>query len=437
VIMAAMSYLSDYAGIVAILVMFVLMILSVPVFVATGVAALIGFSLVRDGDQVLRDLSDIIWSSANIYELVAIPLFIFTGLLMQQIGAGADLFDVTKAWVGSIRNSLGVATILACGIFAAICGSSIATAATVGIVAIPLLRADDYSQSQAGGFVAGGGTLGIIVPPSVPMILYGVTTETSIGKLFLAGIVPGIIMMTLFVVYVVLSKPAIRRSHAVPLVERLRVTRRGLPVLLLPVIIISSIYAGFFTPTETGALAIAYVVLVGLIQRRLHIRHFTTAAGEATKTACMLFMLVVFGEYLAHLLTFVQLPNDVTNFISARSAGPLMTVTLMMIGYLILGSFLETAAMLLVSVPLFFPISASISMDPIVFGVFVCIAMEISQIHPPIGVNLFTIHGISRIPLTQLAKGTAPFLMIQTAMLYVIYYIPQLSLWLPYHAFNR
>jgi C4-dicarboxylate transporter, DctM subunit len=434
---ALMDYLGDHAGIVAIFVMFVLMALSVPVFVATGLAALVGFALVRDSDQVVRDLSDIVWSSANIYELVSIPLFIFTGLLMQRIGAGEDLFNVTKVWVGSVRNSLGVATILACGIFAAICGSSIATAATVGIVAIPLLRADDYSQSQAGGFVAGGGTLGVIVPPSVPMILYGVTTETSIGKLFLAGILPGIIMMTLFVVYVALSKPTIRRSHVVPLAERLKVTRRGMPVLLLPVIIISSIYAGFFTPTEVGALAVLYVVVIGLLQRRITVRQFFAAGGEATKTSCMLFMLVIFGEYLAHLLTFVQLPNDITDLINAWSSGPLMTVTLMMLGYLILGSFLETAAMLLVSVPLFFPISASIGMDPVVFGVFVCIAMEISQIHPPIGVNLFTIHGISRIPLIQLAKGTAPFLMIQTAMLYVIYYVPQLSLWLPDHAFSR
>ena len=432
-----MDLLSDHAGLVSIILMFVLMVLSVPVFVATGFAAMAGFLLIREPAQVLHDLSDIVWESAAIYELVALPLFIFTGLLMQRIGAGRDLFEVTKAWVGSVRNSLGVATILACGIFAAICGSSIATAATVGIVAIPLLRKDGYTQSQSGGFVAGGGTLGIIVPPSIPMILYGVLTETSIGKLFLAGVLPGILMMTLFIMYVLLSRPTIRVTHNITAQERLAITLRGLPVLMLPVIVISAIYTGLFTPTEVAALAILYVIVVGVAQRRLTLKVFFEAGSEATRTGSMLFMLIVFGEYLAHFLTYVQLPNAITSFIIEWSAGSLMTVTLLMFGYLILGSFLETAAMLLVSVPLFFPVSAAIGMDPVVFGVFVCVAMEISQIHPPIGVNLFTIHGISKIPLWQLAKGTLPFLLIETVMLYVIYLFPGLSLWLPHHAMAR
>jgi C4-dicarboxylate transporter, DctM subunit len=432
-----MEFLSDHAGLIAILLMFTLMLLSVPVFVATGVGALIGFLLIRDPDQAVHDMGDIVWAGAAIYELVALPLFIFTGLLMQRIGAGEDLFNVTRAWVGASRNSLGVATILACGIFAAICGSSIATAATVGIVAIPLLLGDRYTEAQAGGFVAGGGTLGIIVPPSIPMILYGVLTETSIGRLFLAGIVPGLIMMTLFIIYVLFSRPIIRRSHDMSFAKKLAITWHGLPVLLLPVIIIGSIYAGLFTPTEVAALAILYVVIVGALQRRLTVRIFFEAGAEATKTGSMLFMLIVFGEYLSHFLTYVELPKSVAAFITMWSWGPLMTVTLMMLGYLVLGSFLETAAMLLVSVPLFFPIAHTIGMDPVVFGVFVCIAMEISQIHPPIGVNLFTIHGISKIPLLQLAKGTLPFLLIETAMLYVIYFVPELSLWLPRQAMGH
>jgi C4-dicarboxylate transporter DctM subunit len=432
-----MNWLSSYAGLIAIVTMFLLMLLSVPVFVSTGLGSLLGFLLVRDPAQVLRDMGDIVWSGSAVYELAALPLFIFTGLLMQRIGAGQDLFDVTRAWVGGVRNSLGVATILACGIFAAICGSSIATAATVGIVAIPLLLDDRYTPAQSGGFVAGGGTLGIIVPPSVPMILYGVLTETSIGRLFLAGIIPGLVMMALFVSYVLFSRPVIRTGHELKFSDKIAKTRRGLPVLLLPVIIIGSIYAGIFTPTEVAALAILYVVVVGVLQRRLTLRMFFAAGAEASKTGSMLFMLIVFGEYLSHFLTYVEVPKAVTATIIKWSTGPLMTVTLMMLGYLVLGSFLETAAMLLVSVPLFFPISQSIGMDSVVFGVFVCVAMEISQIHPPIGVNLFTIHGISKIPLLDLAKGTLPFLLIETCMLYVIYLAPQLSLWLPHQAMGH
>jgi C4-dicarboxylate transporter DctM subunit len=435
--MSMVGQLGDYAGLIAIALMFVLMLLSVPVFVATAVGAFVGFLLVRDPSQAARDLGDLIWSAASVYELAALPLFIFTGLLMQRIGAGHDLFDVTRVWVGGIRNALGVATIFACGIFAAICGSSIATAATVGIVAIPMLLEDRYTRSQAGGFVAGGGTLGIIVPPSVPMILYGVLTETSIGRLFLAGILPGLLLMTSFVVYVLVSRPIVRRPHHYPLSEEIAVTRRGMPVLALPAIIIGSIYAGIFTPTETAALAIVYVVVIGVIRKRLSLRAFFETGAEATKTASMLFMLIVFGEYLSHFLTFVELPKTMTATIMKWSSGSLMTVTLMILGYLVLGSFLETAAMLLVSVPLFFPLAKSLQIDPVVFGVFVCVAMEISQIHPPIGVNLFTIHGISKIPLIELAKGALPFLIIETAMLYVIYFFPELSLWLPRQAMGH
>jgi C4-dicarboxylate transporter DctM subunit len=431
------SDVSSYSGLIAIALMFLLMLLSVPVFVATGVGAFGGFLLVRDPAQAVRDLGDLVWSAASVYELAALPLFIFTGLLMQRIGAGQDLFDVTRVWVGGIRNSLGVATIFACGIFAAICGSSIATAATVGIVAIPMLLEERYTQSQAGGFVAGGGTLGIIVPPSVPMILYGVLTETSIGRLFLAGVLPGLLLMTAFIAYVLISRPVIRRPHRYTLSEKMVVTRRGMPVLMLPAIIIGSIYAGLFTPTETAALAIVYVVAIGIVRKRLSPQAFFETGAEATKTASMLFMLIVFGEYLSHFLTFVELPKAMTATIMKWSSSPLMTVTLMILGYLVLGSFLETAAMLLVSVPLFFPLAQSLQIDPVVFGVFVCVAMEISQIHPPIGVNLFTIHGISRIPLVDLAKGSLPFLAIETAMLYLIYFVPELSLWLPRQAMGH
>lgn len=432
-----MESMGDIAGIVSIALLFLLMLLSVPVFVAMGLAAFVGFMFVNDPVQVLRTFGGIVWQSSSIFELVAIPLFIFAGLLMEKIEAGRDLFDVTKAWVGNVPNSLGVATILACGIFAAISGSSIACAATVGVVAIPLLLEEAYSKSQAGGFVAGGGTLGIIIPPSIPFILYGVITETSIGKLFMAGVFPGIVMMSLFMVYVMTSQPRIRRANSIPWKERWEITFKGLGVLLLPPAIVAAIYTGLFTATEVAALAVVYVIVLGTVQRRLTLARFLEAASAATKTTAMLFMLIVFGQYFAHFLTFEQLPQGIAAWITSFSAGPFLTLTLMILGYILLGMFLESAAMLLISVPIFFPISKSIGMDPIAFGVFACISMEIAQIHPPIGINLFTIHGISRIPLWDLAKGAFPFLVIQIAMLYAVYFFPGMSLWLPQHMMSR
>lgn len=425
-----MDFLYDYAGFVAIGLLFLLMILGVPVFVSMAMATLLAGLIVDSPDQALRNFTQIVWQGASIFELVALPLFILTGTIMQRSGAGADLFAATKAWIGHVPNSLGVATICACTIFAAISGSSIATAATVGLVAIPLLLSEGYGERRAGGFVAGGGTLGIIIPPSIPLILYGVITETSIGQLFIAGIVPGLIMATIFAAYAMASRPTMRVEHEIGWDERVAATRRGVFVLLLPVTIIASIYLGVFTPTEVGALSALYVLVLGLAQRRLDRRRILDAVKAATRTTSMLFMLIVFGQYFAHFLTFEQIPQEIASAIVSTAHGT-AAVTLMIAVYVVLGMFLESAAMLLITVPIFFPVATELGMHPLVFGIFACIAMEIAQISPPVGVNLFTIHGISRIKLGVLARGVLPFIAVQIVMLYVVYWFPGLVTWLP------
>lgn len=425
-----MEFIYEYGGYVAIVLLFVLMALSVPVFVAMGVSAFVATLLLEDPFHAFRGFIQTSWQGASIFELIALPLFILTGTIMQRTRAGQDLFSVTKAWAGSISNSMGVATITSCGIFAAISGSSIATAATVGLVAIPLLLKEGYGERRAGGFVAGGGTLGIIIPPSIPLILYGVITETSIGQLFIAGVVPGLIMMTLFTVYVMLSKPQIRIEHKMNLEERMRVTRQSLGIVLLPVTIIVAIYTGVFTPTEVGALSVLYVLALGLVQGRLDVAKVMSAARAAVATTSMLFMLIVFGQFFAHFLTFEQVPQAIAAAIIENADG-IFAITLMILAYVVLGMFLESAAMLLISIPIFFPVATQLGMDPIVFGIFAAIAMEIAQISPPIGVNLFTIHGISRIGLWTLARGALPFLLIQIGMLYLVYLLPEIVLWLP------
>ena len=245
-------------------------------------------------------------------------------------------------------NSLGVATIIACGIFAAISGSSVATAATVGLVAIPLLLEEGYGERRAGGFVAGGGTLGIVIPPSIPLILYGVITETSIGQLFIAGVVPGVIMMTLFTLYVFTSRPRVTVQRQIDFAEQMATTRRAIGVVILPVVIIVAIYTGVFTPTEVGALSVLYVTGLGLLQSRLDRTKLIAAARSATVTTSMLFMLIVFGQYFAHFLTFEQVPQSIARAIIENASG-IWAVTLMILTYIVLGMFLESAAMLLIS----------------------------------------------------------------------------------------
>ncbi|MER1966623.1 TRAP transporter large permease [Castellaniella sp. GW247-6E4] len=425
-----MDFLLDNVGFIAIFLLFLFMLLTIPVFVAMGLSAFLAAILIDDPFQTFRSFIQISWQGASIFELIAIPLFIYTGTIMQRSGAGGDLFDFTKAWVGSIPNSLGLATIIACGIFSAISGSSIACAATVGLVAIPLLRQEGYSESQAGGFVAGGGTLGIIIPPSIPLILYGVLTETSIGQLFIAGVVPGTVMLTLFGIYVLISRPTIRTRHIVPLAERIRITKRAIGIILLAPAIIIAIYMGIFTPTEVGALAVIYVTVLGFAQRRLNWEKFRDATLSAIETSCMLFMLIVFGQYFAHFLTYEQMPQIIAQSIIENASG-FLALNLMILTYLIMGMFLESAAMLLISIPIFFPVAMQIGMDPLVFGIFAVIAMEIAQISPPVGINLFTIYGISKIPLSKIAWGAAPFLLVQIGMLYAVYFLPDMATWLP------
>lgn len=424
------DFFFDYAGYISIFLLFFFMALSIPVFVSMGLAAFIAALLIEDPFHVFKNLINTSWQGASIFELVALPLFIFTGTIMQRTDAGRDLFDVTKAWAGSLPNSLGVATMIACGIFAAISGSSVATAATVGLVAIPLLLKEGYGEQRAGGFVAGGGTLGIIIPPSIPLILYGVITETSIGQLFIGGVIPGIIMLSLFTLYVYLSRPQVRVPHKISYQERLQITQRSIGVVMLPIVIIAAIYTGVFTPTEVGALSVIYVVLLGVFQKRLDYAKLKSAAVVATATTTMLMMLIVFGQYFAHFLTFEQVPQSIAKAI-IESADGVWAVTLMILAYIVLGMFLESAAMLLISIPIFFPVAQQLGMDPIAFGIFAAIAMEIAQISPPIGVNLFTIHGISKIDLWTLARGALPFLLIQIAMLYVVYFFPEIVTWLP------
>jgi C4-dicarboxylate transporter DctM subunit len=417
-------------GLLIVLVFLVLMAMSLPVFVAMGLAGFAGFVLAHGWTTALYGFTETVWQSTHVYELIAIPLFILTGTIMQQSGSGRDLYMVVNAFAGRVRNASGIATIVACGIFAAICGSSIATAATVGYVAIPALKEAGYGDTRAGGFVAAGGTLGILIPPSIPMILYGIITDTSIGQLFIAGVVPGILMMIVFAIYAWRSQP---RIEAVPVEKGQHwvLLRRSIGVILLPPVIIGAIYLGVFTPTEVGALAVLYVLALGLLQRRLTFDNIWRAVLSATRTSVMLLMLIIFGQYFAHYLTYEEVPQTIAKAIAGVPGGHFVTLSLVVLGYLVMGMFLESAAMLLISVPIFFPVAIHLGMHPLTFGIFAVMAMEIAQISPPVGINLFTIHGISRIPLEKLARGVMPFIMTQIVFLYLVYYVPEIVLWLP------
>lgn len=421
------------AAVIIALLFLIMMVIGVPVFAAMGICAFAGLAIILGPEQALTSFGTFVWEEASIFQLAAIPLFILTGTLVEASGMGANLFAAVKAWAGRIPNSLLVAVIVASTIFSAISGSSVANAAMLSLVAIPLLRQAGYPSHMNGGAIAAGGTLGILLPPSIPLIIYGILTDTSIGQLFLAGVVPGFVMAILFALYVmILARPRIQEdSRSEDITSKIRVTLQASGILLLPIFILVGIFSGIFTPTEVGAFSALYVLVLGIIQRRLTLRAVIRAARSATLTATMLLMLVVFGIVFTNYLSLEQVPQTLAAFVAGISPEPVIVFTAMVIAYLVMGMFLESGAMMILSIPIFFPVAMGIGLDPIVFGIIVIINMEMAQITPPIGINLYTVSGISKIPLMTLARGVLPYIVIQLIMVYVVYFFPELVLWLP------
>lgn len=413
--------------------MFVLMGIGIPIFIAIGLASVVGLTLVFGLSQALVDFTSFLWQSLNSFELVTIPLFVLAAMLVQEAEVGEELFDFAKVWVGSMRNGLGVAVVLTCAIFAGITGSSPVTAVTVGLIALPVLAREGYTENLRGSLVAGGGTLGILMPPSIPLIIYGVLTETSIGSLFVATVVPGLLLMTAFCIYVTLGPGTTARPRSYSWAERIESLKRAFPVVVLPVFIIGSIYLGLITPTETGAVAAGYLLVLGLVRRRLDLHRIVRAAWAAALTSAMLLMIFGTGSVFARYSALLQLPQTLAATVGHIPGGPLMVLTGIVVADLVMGTFMESGALTILTIPIYFPIAKAIGLDPVQFGVMIAVNQEMAQIHPPAGLNLVTVSSISGIPLTRMMVSVLPFIAIELVMVYLLYFFPQLTLFLPSH----
>jgi len=411
--------------------MFILMAIGVPIFISIGAAAFAGLSLVFGFQQGMVDFVSFLWQSLNSFELVTIPLFVLAAMLVQEAEVGDELFDFAKVWVGSTPNGLGVAVILTCAIFAGITGSSPVTAVTVGLIALPALAREGYPESTRGALVSAGGTLGILLPPSVPLIIYGVITQTSIGSLFIATIIPGLSLMLMFCLYMMLFARPRLRAKSYSWAQRVAALKLAFPVVLLPVFIVASIYLGLVTPTETGAVAALYVLALGLFRRRLTLARIVRAARSAALTSSMLLLIFGMGSVFARYTAILQLPQRIATGVSHIEGGPLLVFTGIVLADLIMGTFLESGAMTILTIPIFFPIAMAIGLDPVQFGVMVAVNQEIAQIHPPAGLNLVTVSSISGIPLTRMMVSILPFIAIELVMIYLLYFFPALTLYLP------
>lgn len=370
------------------------------------------------------------------FVLLSVPLFLLMSNILLKGGVGRDLFEAVQKWVGHWPGGLGVAALLSCGIFSAISGSSVATAATVGTVAIPEMTRRGYGKGFTLGLLAAGGTLGILIPPSIPLIVYGVITEESIGKLFLAGVGPGLLLILLFGIYTVIHAITSGQQQDVAKAtwaERKTATWRALPTVGLAVLILGGIYTGAFTPTEASAIGVAAAfLLTAFFLRTLTVKTFIEAVRQTVSTTIVLFLIVIGAKIFGKAITIYQVPAMISNLVDtyiASSEGFILLVSGIL---LVLGLFLESLSMLLIMVPVLFPTISSLGVDPIWFGIFFVILIEVALITPPVGLNLFVIQAIAKTPLGVISRGVFPFILMMLFTVVLIFLFPSLVLWLPF-----
>lgn len=417
-------------------VLFALIALRVPIGIAMGVVGVGGFAMIVGLEPALRQLSLVTLRAGTTHSFGLIPLFILMGAFATASGMSAELFRAAHAWMGHRRGGLAMATVAACGGFAAISGSSVATAATMTRVALPEMRSAGYSPAIAAGTIAAGGTIGILIPPSVVFAVYGIITDQDIARLFIAGLVPGILSVLLYLATIQvigwISPRSVPVGPRTGWSERWRTLRGVWPMALLFVFIVGGIYGGLFTPTEAAGAGAAGAFLIGVARRKLSGPEIVRSLVEAIRTSAAIF-LVLFGALLfGYFLAVTQTPQHVTSYLVDLGLGPYQTLLLIMLIYLVLGCALDPLAMIVLTIPVVFPVITAFGLDPIWFGVVMVITVEMALITPPIGLNVYVINSVQRdIDLMTIFKGVLPFVVTDLVRLSLIVAFPMLALFLP------
>jgi len=384
----------------------------------------------------LGSISEVIYGELNRYLLVAIPLFAFMAHVMIRSRIVDDLYATAYTLTRHLPGGVGIATIAACTVFAAISGSSVATALTIGSVAIPQMIRFGYEPRAAYGLVAAGGTLGILIPPSGPMVLYGVVSDTSIGALFMAGIVPGLLMAAIFAAWTMgtsaFGRRSVRREPRASLAEALGALRKSVWALSLPALVLGGMYAGVFTATEAAAAGAVLALVVGaIVYRSIGWREIWDSALDASRTSAMLFMILAGASVLGFVLTKMRIPHQIVQLVVAQEIGVLGFLVAMMALIFVLGMFLETIAIILITTPVILPVMAHLGVNPIWYGILLTINLELALITPPVGMNLFTIKAVTKAPIGQIIQGSLPFVLLILLCLALVMAWPPLALWLP------
>lgn len=410
----------------------ILLLAGMPVAFSLTFAGALGIIAFLDVSS-LSQIPVIAYKTLDDFVLSAVPLYILMSQIMLTGKVGSGLFDLGSKWMGHLPGGLGIATIFACAIFAAISGSSVATAVTIGAMAIPEMIKRGYDRNLVFGTVAAGGTLGILIPPSIPMILYGSITDESVGKLFFSGVVPGVLMTAFFILYVIYSSKDKAREPKATTAEKMASLRENVWGLFLPVLIIGGIYSGMFTPTEAAAVGTVYSIIITFcVYRSVHLSDMPEILLATVKTTSMIFAIMIGAMVFGFILTILQVPQALMALVANSDVNRWVVLLGVNLVLLVLGCVLETVSIILITLPMLFPIMKALGFDLIWFNVVLAINMELALITPPVGMNLFVIKGIyEKSTIQQIVHGSFPFAVIMALEILLLCFFPELATWLP------
>ena len=426
----------ETAGIVGIALLLVLFLIRVQIAFAMAILGFIGILYLSGLEPALTLLAQDMYESFTSYPLSVIPMFVLMGSFAFASGISKRLYDTTYAWVGHLRGGLTIATVLACASFAAICGSTVATAATMGKIALPEMKKYGYDDTLATGTIAAAGTLGILIPPSTVLVVYGILVEESIGKLFIAGVLPGAILSLFFVAVVVLI--CFRNPHLGPpgtptsWKTKVRAASGIVEAVILFLLAIGGLFLGWFSPTQAGSIGAGGALVIGLIRRQLTWQRFFEAAKDGLRTSCMVLFILFGAVVFGHFMAISDIPFLLADWVGSLPLDRMAIMGVIIFIYFLGGFFMDSMALIVVTIPIFYPLVTKLGFDPIWFGVIIVLTGEMGVITPPVGVNVFVIKGIAPdIPLEVIFRGIIPFLAALIIFTIILTIFPQIATFLP------
>ncbi|PQO23353.1 C4-dicarboxylate ABC transporter permease [Rhodobacteraceae bacterium WD3A24] len=416
--------------------LFALLFAGIPIAFALTFVGVVGVVSIIGFDPAMAMLGQVYFDSARSYTLSVVPLFLLMGNFVVQSGIATEMYDAANAWLRHNKGGLAMATVVACGGFGSVCGSSLATTATMGRISLPAMRRYGYSDRLATGAIAAGGTLGIIIPPSVILIIYGILTQQNIGKLFLAGLMPGLIGVIGYVMAVRLSlliwPEKFETLAKLPLRDRIRALRGVAGALVLFIFVLGGIYLGVFTATEAAGMGAGGAILITALRGKLTWRETLNTLFESAKTTAIMFFLLFGAMYFLNYVNLSGLSSDLRNWVLGLDLPPLGVLGMIVLMLLVLGALLESLSMILLTVPVLFPIVTAMGYDPIWFGIFMVLAAELSYITPPMGLNVFVIRTVARdVPVQTVFAGVLPFVIMDLVRLVLLIFVPAIALFIP------